>query len=93
MVPGSRSSHQLQDGQRLYTLHGSPVNITINANGIRHLVSIFTYNLMNISNMLEYQIAWVASSKCKEAKQKLKDRQTEKGTKSLRKWPVLIKYQ
>lgn len=34
MIPGSRTSQQLQDGQRLYSLHGSPVNITVNRNGV-----------------------------------------------------------
>lgn len=34
MVPGRRTSHQLRDGEKLYTLHGYPVDITINASGL-----------------------------------------------------------
>lgn len=33
MVPGRRTSHMLRDGEKLYTLHGYPVDISINAAG------------------------------------------------------------
>jgi len=33
MVPGRRTSYALHDGDRLYTLHGYPVNVTKDASG------------------------------------------------------------
>ena len=33
VVPGRRTSHQLRDGQKLYTYHGSPIEIGITAAG------------------------------------------------------------
>ncbi|XP_045206845.2 periostin-like [Mercenaria mercenaria] len=35
MVPGARTSHQLKDGQTLFTLHGSPIHISLSSNGVK----------------------------------------------------------
>jgi len=33
VIPGARRASQLSDGQSLFTLHGTAVNVTINARG------------------------------------------------------------
>lgn len=53
MVPGRRTSSMLRDGEKLYTLHGYPVDISIDVNGnIYFPICSFTVLLFIDVNLL-----------------------------------------